>query len=60
VLAIDGKTLRRSHDKRKGLGALHSVSVWASEFGLSFGQVATDEKSNPLFQDNRAQRFPPC
>ena len=30
VLAIDGKTLRRSHDKSKGLGALHSVSVWAS------------------------------
>ena len=60
VLAMDGKTLRRSHDKRQGLGALHSVSVWASEFGLSFGQVATDEKSNPLFQDNRAQRFPPC
>ena len=60
VLAIDGKTLRRSHDKSKGLGALHSVSVWASEFGLSLGQVATDEKSNPLFQDNRARRFPPC
>jgi len=48
VLAIDGKTLRRSHDKRKGLGALHSVSVWASEFGLSLGQVATDEKSNEI------------
>lgn len=48
VLAIDGKTLRRSHDKRKGLGALHSVSVWASEFGLSLGQVATDQKSNEI------------
>jgi predicted transposase YbfD/YdcC len=48
VLAIDGKTLRRSHDKRKGLGALHSVSVWASEFGLSLGQVATEEKSNEI------------
>lgn len=48
VLAIDGKTLRRSHDKRKGLGALHSVSIWASEFGLSLGQVATDEKSNEI------------
>lgn len=49
VLAIDGKTLRRSHDRAKGLGALHAVSVWASEFGLSLGQVATDEKSNALF-----------
>jgi hypothetical protein len=29
--------LRRSHDRRRNLGALHSVSVWASEFGLTFG-----------------------
>src|SRR5580704_2187802 len=48
VLAIDGKTLRRSHDKKNGLGALQSVSIWASEFGLSLGQVATDEKSNEI------------
>jgi predicted transposase YbfD/YdcC len=48
VVAIDGKTLRRSHDKRKGLGALHSVSAWASEFGISLGQVATEEKSNEI------------
>jgi hypothetical protein len=31
VLAVDGKTLRRSHNRRKGLGALHSVSVCASD-----------------------------
>jgi predicted transposase YbfD/YdcC len=48
VLAIDGKTSRRSHDHQKGLGALHSVSVWASEFGLSLGQVACAEKSNEI------------
>jgi predicted transposase YbfD/YdcC len=48
VLAVDGKTLRRSHDHKKGLGALHSVSVWASEFGLSLGQVACEEKSNEI------------
>lgn len=48
VLAVDGKTLRRSHDRNKGLGALHSVSVWASEFGLSLGQVACEEKSNEI------------
>ena len=48
ILAIDGKTLRRSHDHQKGLGALHSVSVWASEFGLSLGQVACAEKSNEI------------
>jgi predicted transposase YbfD/YdcC len=48
IYAIDGKTLRRSHDKRRGFGALHSVSVWASELGLTLGQVATDEKSNEI------------
>lgn len=48
TLAIDGKTLRRSRDKKNGLGALHSVSVWASEYGLSLGQVACDEKSNEI------------
>jgi predicted transposase YbfD/YdcC len=48
VLAVDGKALRRSHDRKNGLGALHSVSVWASEFGLSLGQVACEEKSNEI------------
>jgi predicted transposase YbfD/YdcC len=48
VLAVDGKTLRRSHDRKRGLGALHSVSVWASELGLTLAQVATDEKSNEI------------
>ena len=48
VLAVDGKTARRSHDRNKELGALHSVSVWASEYGLSLGQVACDEKSNEI------------
>src|SRR3954451_20167475 len=48
ILAVDGKTARRSHDRNKGLGALHSVSVWASEYGLSLGQVACAEKSNEI------------
>ena len=48
VFAVDGKTARRSHDSSKGLGALHSVSVWASDFGLSLGQVACAEKSNEI------------
>jgi predicted transposase YbfD/YdcC len=48
VLAVDGKTARRSHDRRRCLGALHSVSVWASDFGLSLGQVACAEKSNEI------------
>jgi predicted transposase YbfD/YdcC len=48
TLAVDGKTLRRSHDNKKGLGALHSVSVWASEYGITLAQVATNEKSNEI------------
>src|SRR5262249_7948539 len=48
TFSIDGKTARRSHDRKKGLGALHAVSVWASEFGLSLGQVACAEKSNEI------------
>jgi predicted transposase YbfD/YdcC len=43
VLAIDGKTARRSHDRENGLGSPHSVSVWASEYGQSLGQVACAE-----------------
>src|SRR4051812_1439208 len=48
VLAVDGKTARRNHDRKNGLGALHSVSVWASDLGLSLGQVACAEKSNEI------------
>lgn len=48
ILPIDGKTVRRSHDRKNGLGALHLVSVWASEWGLSLGQVACAEKSNEI------------
>jgi predicted transposase YbfD/YdcC len=48
VLPVDGKTVRRSHDRQKGLGALHLVSVWASEYGLSLGQMACAEKSNEI------------
>src|SRR6202453_195198 len=48
VFAVDGKTNRRSHDRGNGLGALHAVSLWASEFGLSLGQVACAEKSNEI------------
>ena len=48
ILAVDGKTARRSHDRKNGLGALHAVTVWASEFGLSLGQVACADKSNEI------------
>ena len=48
VVAIDGKTLRRSHDRGAGKAALHLVSAWATRSGLVVGQVATDAKSNEI------------
>ena len=48
VFAIDGKTARRSHDRSRGLGPLHLVSVWATEQGIALGQLATEEKSNEI------------
>ena len=48
VVAIDGKTARRSFRKTSGLKALHLVTAWASESGLTLGQVACDDKSNEI------------
>lgn len=48
VIAIDGNTLRRSHDHAVGKKALHVVSAWAAEHRLVLAQVATDEKSNEI------------
>jgi len=48
AVAIDGKTLRRSHDRRAGKAALHLVSAWATASGVVLGQVATDAKSNEI------------
>ncbi|MDP6060944.1 MAG: ISAs1 family transposase [Pirellulaceae bacterium] len=48
TIAIDGKTMRRSHDRAGGLGPLHMVSAWVSEQGIALGQIATEEKSNEI------------
>ena len=48
VVAIDGKTLRRSHDNAMGKAAIHMVSDWASINRLVLGQLKTDEKSNEI------------
>jgi len=48
VIALDGKTLRRSHDRAAGLGALHLVSAWACANRVVLGQVATEAKSNEI------------
>lgn len=48
VIAIDGKTLRRSFDKATGKAALHMVSAWATANQIALGQVAVDQKSNEI------------
>ena len=48
VVAIDGKTIRRSFDHGREQPALHVVSAWASEQGLVLGQRCVDGKSNEI------------
>lgn len=48
IIAVDGKTLRRSMDSKSDLKALHVVSAWASEQHLTLGQIAVEEKSNEI------------
>ena len=48
VIAIDGKTVRRSYDKGKNQGAIHMVSAWASQNRLVLGQKKVDDKSNEI------------
>lgn len=47
-VAIDGKTLRRSHDRSQGQGPLHLVSAFATTSGLVLGQEAVEGKTNEL------------
>jgi len=48
VIAVDGKTLRRSHDRSKGKKALQMVSAWASANGVVLGQRKVDGESNEI------------
>lgn len=48
IIAIDGKTLRRSYDAASGKSAIHMVSAWATANHISLGQVVTDAKSNEI------------
>lgn len=48
VVAIDGKTLRGSHDRANGKDAIHVVSAWASANGIVLGQRKVDDKSNEI------------
>ena len=46
IVALDGKTLRRSYDRFGNKKAIHVVSAWAKENGLVLGQIKVEEKSN--------------
>ena len=48
AVAIDGKTLRRSHDRADGKCAIHMISAYATELGLVLGQLKTEAKSNEI------------
>lgn len=48
VIALDGKTVRRSYDQGKDKGAIHMVSAWASQTRLVLGQRKVEEKSNEI------------
>jgi len=48
IVALDGKQLRRSHDKAKGKKAIYMVSAWASENSLVLGQRKVDDRSNEI------------
>jgi predicted transposase YbfD/YdcC len=48
VIAIDGKTVRRSHDRTIGTDAIHMVNAWATSNGIALGQWKTDAKSNEI------------
>ena len=48
IVAIDGKTSRRTHDRGKDRGPLHMVSAWASRQRLVLGQQACAAKSNEI------------
>jgi predicted transposase YbfD/YdcC len=47
-IAIDGKTSRRSGDKRKGLKALHTLSAYATNARLTLAQLSVPEKTNEI------------
>lgn len=48
LIAIDGKTSRRTHDKRRGLKALHTISAYATKARLTLAQLSVPEKTNEI------------
>jgi len=48
LIAIDGKTSRRTYDKRKGIKALHTLSAYATNARLTLAQLSVPEKTNEI------------
>lgn len=48
IIAVDGKTSRRAHNRAKGQNPLHLVSAWATRQRLVLGQQACEQKSNEI------------
>ena len=48
IVNVDGKTVRHSFDRNKGSSAIHVVSAWANEAGITLGQIKVNEKSNEI------------
>ena len=48
LVAVDGKTMRRTFARERGQGPLHLVSAWVAERGVQLGQLATSAKSNEI------------
>lgn len=48
VIAVDGKTLRRSHDRNRGVDALHLITAWATDGGVAMGQRVVPDHTNEI------------
>src|SRR3954470_8662206 len=48
LIAVDGKTARRTHDRRRGLKALHTLSAYATQARLTLAQLSVPEKTNEI------------
>ena len=57
VIAIDGKTLRSSFNKSKGISALHTISAWAAEDKLVLGQCVVEDKENEIVKIPELLKF---
>jgi predicted transposase YbfD/YdcC len=48
VIAVDGKTVRRSHDRRRSMDALHLITAWATDGGVALGQRVVPDHTNEI------------